>query len=130
MYELSHTGPLIRLTRVVAANLEIFSGQRSRLLGIAYRMLGSRADAEDVVQDTWLRWHERDSQRLRSTEAWLTTTVTRLSIDRLRSAKAQRAVYFEPWLPEPLPEVEPMTPESHAESRTIFRSRFSRCSSD
>jgi RNA polymerase sigma-70 factor (ECF subfamily) len=78
-------------------------------------MLGSRADAEDVLQDAWLRWHEQDAAALRSTEAWLTTMVTRLAIDRLRAARTQRAVYFGPWLPEPLAESEVTTPESHAE---------------
>jgi RNA polymerase sigma-70 factor, ECF subfamily len=97
------------------ANVEIFAGHRDRLFGIAYRMLGSRADAEDVLQDAWLRWHEQDASQLRSTEAWLTTMVTRLAIDRLRTAKAQRAAYFGPWLPEPLAEIEVATPESHAE---------------
>ena len=99
----------------MSANVEIFSGHRDRLFGIAYRMLGSRADAEDVLQDAWLRWHEQDSSALRSTEAWLTTMVTRLAIDRLRAAKTQRATYFGPWLPEPLAETEVVTPESHAE---------------
>jgi RNA polymerase sigma-70 factor (ECF subfamily) len=99
----------------MSANVEIFAGHRDRLFGIAYRMLGSRADAEDVLQDAWLRWHEQDSSALRSTEAWLTTMVTRLAIDRLRAAKTQRATYFGPWLPEPLAETEVVTPESHAE---------------
>ena len=99
----------------VTANVEIFAGHRDRLFGIAYRMLGSRADAEDVLQDAWLRWHEQDASELRSTEAWLTTMVTRLAIDRLRAAKTQRAAYFGPWLPEPLAEIEVATPESHAE---------------
>jgi RNA polymerase sigma-70 factor (ECF subfamily) len=78
-------------------------------------MLGSRADAEDVLQDAWLRWSESDSPDVRSTQAWLTTIVTRLSIDRLRSAKAQREVYIGPWLPEPLADIDPVTPESKAE---------------
>jgi RNA polymerase sigma-70 factor, ECF subfamily len=98
-----------------ADNVRIFSGHRDRLFGVAYRMLGSRADAEDVLQDAWLRWQEQDSGALRSTEAWLTTMVTRLAIDRLRAAKTQRAAYFGPWLPEPLAEAEVVTPESHAE---------------
>ncbi len=92
-----------------------FAAERTRLLGIAYRMLGSRADAEDVLQDAWLRWSESDSTDVRSTQAWLTTIVTRLSIDRLRSAKAQREVYIGPWLPEPLADIDPVTPESKAE---------------
>lgn len=92
-----------------------FAAERTRLLGIAYRMLGSRADAEDVLQDAWLRWSESDSTDVRSAQAWLTTIVTRLSIDRLRSAKAQREVYIGPWLPEPLADIDTVTPESKAE---------------
>ncbi|HWK49258.1 MAG TPA: RNA polymerase sigma-70 factor [Steroidobacter sp.] len=92
-----------------------FAAERTRLLSIAYRMLGSRADAEDVLQDAWLRWNESDNADVRSTQAWLTTIVTRLSIDRLRSAKARREVYIGPWLPEPLADIDPVTPESKAE---------------
>lgn len=92
-----------------------FAAERPRLFGIAYRMLGSRADAEDVLQDAWLRWRESESEALRSTQAWLTTIVTRLAIDRLRSARARREVYVGPWLPEPLADVDFATPESQAE---------------
>lgn len=77
---------------------------RPRMFGLAYRMLGSRADAEDVLQDAWLRWQGADRSELRSPEAWLTTVVTRLSIDRLREAKKERERYTGPWLPEPLVE--------------------------
>ncbi len=88
---------------------DVFAAERTRLFGIAYRMLGSRADAEDVLQDAWLRWSESDSRRsCARTQAWLTTIVTRLSIDRLRSAKAQREVYVGPWLPEPLADIDPV----------------------
>ena len=79
-----------------------FERHRSRLFGIAYRMLGSRADAEDVLQDAYLRWHRGASDELRSPEAWLVTTVTRLCIDRLRAVRAEREHYVGPWLPEPL----------------------------
>jgi RNA polymerase sigma-70 factor, ECF subfamily len=79
-----------------------FERHRPRLFGIAYRMLGSRSDAEDVLQDAYLRWHRGASEELRSPEAWLVTTVTRLCIDRLRVARAQREQYVGPWLPEPL----------------------------
>jgi RNA polymerase sigma-70 factor, ECF subfamily len=99
----------------MSSNAAIFSSHRNHLFGIAYRMLGSKADAEDVLQDAWLRWHEQDASALRSTEAWLTTMVTRMSIDRLRSAKAQRTSYCGPWLPEPLADADLATPESHAE---------------
>jgi RNA polymerase sigma-70 factor (ECF subfamily) len=78
-------------------------------------MLGSRADAEDVLQDAYLRWHAVDASVVRSNEAWLITTVTRLSIDRLRRAKVERAAYFGPWLPEPLSQAELRTPELAAE---------------
>jgi RNA polymerase sigma-70 factor (ECF subfamily) len=79
-----------------------FERHRPRLFGIAYRMLGSRADAEDVLQDAYLRWHRGASEELRSPEAWLVTTVTRLCIDRLRAARNEREQYVGPWLPEPL----------------------------
>ena len=73
---------------------------RRRLLGLAYRMLGSRSDAEDVVQDAWLRF--ADANDVRNPEAFLVTVVTRLCLDRLKSAKAQREIYVGPWLPEPV----------------------------
>jgi len=79
-----------------------FERQRPRLFGIAYRMLSSRADAEDVLQDAYLRWHRGASDELRSPEAWLVTAVTRLCIDRLRAVRAERQKYVGPWLPEPL----------------------------
>ncbi len=79
-----------------------FERHRPRLFGIAYRMLSSRADAEDVLQDAYLRWHRGASDELRSPEAWLVTTVTRLCIDRLRAVRAEREQYVGPWLPEPL----------------------------
>lgn len=79
-----------------------FTILRPRLFGIAYRMLGVRADAEDVLQDAWLRWSRQDAAALQSAEAWLVTVVTRLSIDRLRALKAEREAYVGWWLPEPL----------------------------
>lgn len=88
-----------------------FDTHRRRLQGIAYRMLGSVAEAEEVVQDAWLRWHEADKERLDSAEAWLVTVVTRLSIDRLRTAKVQREHYIGPWMPEPTLTASPDTPE-------------------
>ncbi len=80
---------------------EIFHQYRSRLIGIAYRMLGSRADAEDILQEAYVRWLTADVADLRSPEAWLVTVVTRLSIDRLRLAKKERENYFGAWIPEP-----------------------------
>ncbi|MFL6551691.1 MAG: RNA polymerase sigma factor SigJ [Povalibacter sp.] len=93
----------------------IFQQHYSRLFGIAYRMLGSKADAEDVLQDTFLRWHSAAIDEIQSPEAWLTTAATRLSIDRLRRAKAERENYFGPWLPEPLSDADLKTPELAAE---------------
>lgn len=94
-----------------------FTAARPRLFAIAYRMLGTRTDAEDVLQDAWMRWHQTDQSALQSAEAWLVTVVTRLSIDRLRAAKAEREAYVGWWLPEPLVEVESNapTPESAVE---------------
>lgn len=89
----------------------IFNRHRPRLQAIAYRMLGSVADAEDVVQDAWLRWNEADHATLDQPEAWLVTVTTRLSIDRLRALKAQRESYAGIWLPEPLLMASPPTPE-------------------
>lgn len=80
-----------------------FLGERARLFSVAYRMLGSSAEAEDVVQDAYLRWAGRGQQRIDSPAAFLTTVVVRLSLDRLRSARHQRETYVGVWLPEPLP---------------------------
>ncbi len=79
-----------------------FEQHRSRLFGIAYRMLGSRADAEDAIQEAYLRWHRAPVEQIRSSEAWLVTATTRLCIDRLRASREAREVYVGPWLPEPL----------------------------
>jgi len=92
-----------------------FQALRPRLFGIAYRMLGTRADAEDVLQDAWLRWSRTDASTLQSVEAWLVTVVTRLAIDRLRAAKTEREAYVGWWLPEPLVEIDERTPEAVAE---------------
>lgn len=84
-------------------NAEItFQTHRPRLLALAYRLLGSRADAEDVVQDAWLRWANTDTDTIRDAEAWLVTATTRLGLDRLRALKRERLQYIGPWLPEPL----------------------------
>ncbi|CAA9437767.1 MAG: RNA polymerase ECF-type sigma factor [uncultured Ramlibacter sp.] len=98
-----------------SAGTSSFDALRPRLFGIAYRMLGVRADAEDVLQDAWLRWREADHASLRSAEAWLVTVVTRLAIDRLRAVKSEREVYVGTWLPEPIVEADEHTPESLAE---------------
>lgn len=90
---------------------QTFKRLRPRLKGIAYRMLGSTAEAEEVVQDAWLRWHETAPAALESAEAWLVTVTTRIAIDRLRAAKVQREHYIGIWLPEPLLSDSPVTPE-------------------
>lgn len=85
----------------------LFQQHRSRLFGLAYRMLGTPADAEDVVHDAWLRLHSQGLATLDDPEAWLVTVTTRLALDRLRRAKTEREHYAGPWLPEPLaPETE------------------------
>lgn len=98
-------------TRDAAAT---FEAHRGRLFGLAYRMLGSRADAEDIVQEVYLRWHEADQARIENPEAWLVTAGTRLSIDRLRRLKTEREAYVGQWLPEPIITPEP-PPDHHLE---------------
>src|ERR671926_1310691 len=75
---------------------------RPRLLGLAYRMLGDYDEAEDVVQEAYLRWHGADQASIRSPEAWLVTVTTRLAVDQLRRLGKERAEYPGPWLPEPI----------------------------
>ena len=92
-----------------------FERHRSRLFGLAYRMLSSRAEAEDVVQETFLRWHQSNRESIRNTEAWLVTAATRIAIDRLRALKREREAYTGPWLPEPLMADHPPAPDHAAE---------------
>ena len=82
---------------------EIFEEHRGLLFSVAYRMLGIAADAEDTVQDAWLRWSAADRSRVGDPRAYLVRITTNLALDRLRSAKAQRESYVGPWLPEPVP---------------------------
>ena len=98
-----------------ADSLAAFAALRPRLFSIAYRMLGMRADADDVVQDAWLRWHGAEQAAIQSPEAWLVTVTTRLALDRLRTRKLERETYSGWWLPEPLVELDERTPESAAE---------------
>lgn len=88
-----------------------FESLRSRLFGLAYRMLGSRAEAEDIVQEAYVRWHQADSSKIESPEAWLATTTSRLAIDRLRRLKTERETYVGPWLPVPI--VSEAPPDRH-----------------
>lgn len=85
-----------------AEEVDVFEAARPRLLGIAYRMLGTIGDAEDVVQDTWLRWDAADRTAIETPDAWLTTVTTRLALDRLKIAHRRREDYPGPWLPEPV----------------------------
>ncbi|KAG1183599.1 hypothetical protein G6F35_015303 [Rhizopus arrhizus] len=79
-----------------------FQTHRPRLMALAYRLLGSRADAEDVVQDAWLRWSGADPASIRDAEAWLVTATTRLGLDRLRAAKRERVHYVGPCMRLPM----------------------------
>jgi len=85
-----------------AGALDAFLAVRPQLFGIAYRMLGSVAEAEDVVQDAWLRWQGTDRDQVRNPAAFLTTVTTRLAINAATSARARRETYVGPWLPEPV----------------------------
>jgi RNA polymerase sigma-70 factor (ECF subfamily) len=79
-----------------------FEAHRRHLLGLAYRMLGTLAEAEDAVQEAYLRWHQADRTAVASPRAFLSTIVTRLCLDQLKSARARRETYVGPWLPEPV----------------------------
>lgn len=84
----------------------VFEAQRPRLVRLAYRMLGSMAEAEDIVQDAWLRWRAVDADEVRHPPAFLARTVTRLCLDAMKSARARRETYVGSWLPEPIFEPE------------------------
>jgi RNA polymerase sigma-70 factor (ECF subfamily) len=100
--------------------VQVFQAERPRLFGIAYRMTGSVAEAEDIVQDAWLRFAPASDGNVRSPQALLTTIVTRLSIDHMRSARVRREQYIGPWLPEPL-HTRAMTPDDDPEASAIAR---------
>src|ERR1700728_3185671 len=82
--------------------LSAFADVRPRLFGIAYRMLGSVAEAEDIVQDTWLRWQVADRSVVENPGAFLATTTTRLCINLIQSSPSRRETYVGTWLPEPI----------------------------
>jgi RNA polymerase sigma-70 factor, ECF subfamily len=82
--------------------IDVFNTHRPLLFGITYRMLGQVGEAEDALQDVWLRWQKQDAAGIQSAKAWLVSATTRLCIDRLRSARHQRESYYGVWLPEPL----------------------------
>lgn len=98
----------------------LFQQHRSRLFGLAYRMLGTPSDAEDALHDAWLRWHAQDIDALDDPQAWLVTVTTRIALDRLRRAKTERAHYPGPWLPEPLL-AEPLLAESEQPEARLER---------
>ncbi len=87
---------------VLQDELELFESLRTRLEAIAYRLLGSAAEAEDAAQETFLRWEAADREQIRVPEAWLTRVLTNLCLTQLKSARARREVYVGQWLPEPV----------------------------
>lgn len=92
-----------------------FEPHRRRLLGLAYRMLGSVSEAEDAVQDAYLRWHAADRDAVSDTRAFLTTTTTRICLDALKSARARREAYVGPWLPEPVLDTALLAPDAQTQ---------------
>lgn len=98
-----------------ASGASSFEPFRRRLLGLAYRMLGSMADAEDAVQETYLRWHGTDRDKVTDPRAFLMTTTSRICLDMLTSARARREEYVGPWLPEPVLDTAALAPDSHTE---------------
>jgi RNA polymerase sigma-70 factor, ECF subfamily len=96
-----------------------FSEHRQYLLSLGYRMLGSMADAEDLVQETFLRWQQASNEEIRSPRAFLTTVLTRLALNHLDSARVRREQYVGPWLPEPIVTTEAPDPAELSESVTM-----------
>jgi RNA polymerase sigma-70 factor (ECF subfamily) len=92
-----------------------FEPYRRRLRGLAYRMLGSIAEAEDAVQETYLRWHAADRGSVSDPKAFLMTTATRICLDVLRSARARREEYVGTWLPEPVVDADALAPDAQTE---------------
>lgn len=96
-----------------------FSEHRQYLLSLGYRMLGSMADAEDLVQETYLRWQQASRDDIHTPRAFLTTVLTRLALNHLDSARVRREQYVGPWLPEPVVTTEPTDPAELSESLTM-----------
>ena len=92
-----------------------FEPHRRRLLGLAYRMLGSMAEAEDAVQEAYLRWHDTDRGRVDDARAFLMTTTTRICLDVLKSARVRREEYVGPWLPDPITDSTALAPDAQTE---------------
>ncbi len=101
------------------SDLAAFEAERPRLARLAYRMLGSVAEAEDAVQDAWLRWRGAGPETIDDPAAWLVRATTRLCIDRMRAARARREAYRGPWLPEPLIEDIATDPLERAEQVSV-----------
>ncbi len=99
--------------------IDVFERERRRLFTLAYGFLGSRAEAEDVVQEAWLRWHKSETEEKREPAAWLTTVTARLALDYLRSARVKRETYPGVWLPEPIVEA------PSAETSALVKSELS-----
>jgi RNA polymerase sigma-70 factor (ECF subfamily) len=97
-----------------------FEAQRPRLLRLAYRMLGSMSEAEDVVQDAWLRWQRSDIDAIANPAAWLSRTVSRLCLDVMKSSRHQREVYPGTWLPEPVVDPDDEGPRADELTMTLM----------
>jgi RNA polymerase sigma-70 factor (ECF subfamily) len=98
----------------------VFEAQRPRLLRLAYRMLGSMSEAEDVVQDAWLRWQRSDTDAIAEPAAWLSRTVSRLCLDVMKSSRHQREVYPGTWLPEPVVDPDDESPRADELTMTLM----------
>ena len=94
---------------------QTFELHRRRLTGLAYRMLGSLAEAEDIMQDAYLRWHKADRNTVADARAYLSSTVARLCLDHLKSARVRREQYVGPWLPEPIVDPSILAPDTASE---------------
>ncbi|MER7832679.1 RNA polymerase sigma factor SigJ [Streptomyces sp. NPDC095602] len=103
---------------LITSDVDRFEAARPRLAAIAYRLLGSASEADDAVQETYLRWHAADVGRIEVPEAWLTKVLTNICLNQLTSARARRETYVGQWLPEPLLTGDPMLgPADTAEQR-------------
>ncbi len=105
--------------------IAIFNAHRQLLFGLAYRMLGRVSEAEDMVQEVWIRWQKQDAAGIQSPKAWLVAAMTRLCIDQLRSARREREEYYGVWLPEPLmPTTTDRDPDASAELADSLKMAF------
>jgi RNA polymerase sigma-70 factor, ECF subfamily len=95
--------------------VQTFEPHRRHLIGLAYRMLGSLAEAEDIVQDAYLRWHHAGRDAVANPRAYLSSTVARLCLDHLKSARVRRETYVGPWLPEPIVDASALAPDTASE---------------